>query len=792
MKKIFYVILLLIYTQAFGQSTKEELIKSAQNGNIKAMIELGHKHRFPHTKEGLVYFNKWHKNISQNHNPKEIYELAMIYKKYADMLINGDIVANKLLMLSGNLGSTSAKFALAKNFIKRYKYKDAERILTKEVAKELSQEQLQELYTLIARSSAKKIIATLALTIEKKGYEYPYMYYMLLGDRLRYDTNQTKKQNFINEVLSLKNPQTIYKVAEYAPDNDAVRLYEKVVQLDKDNSQGYMKLASKYRYLLGNKNKEEQDRFFELYTSNYEKALELGESKAGLNLLNAYYFDKASEEKYFDLVEKMKKNEKTAFVLARFLKQKDRKGEADVILEDLANKGSQRAIVELATYHKDYRFNPYTYRLETKWKEKVKNSQDKSLKLAYAKAVKEARRRDEETLIKEIADDILQKEKNKKLEIAQNEIKNTDDILTLRKIIKEYQYKPLAFEAMKKAAQFGDKKNILELAIRYLGKGQYEKALTLYENLANQNDLYALKRLGSFYAYPPIDKFKDLNRSIAYYERAANLGDIEALDKLAQAYTCGSCNNKENLDYKKAMMYHQKLVKKGEYASLIDIGNFYHYGLGVEKDLLKAKEYYEKALQKGQKNANYYLGLLYYNTYDNKNLIKKDYKQAFEYYKKAQTCSSFELGWFYWKGLGVKKDEKKAIEYFSFTAGHNSGAAYNMARIYDDRKDYKNAFKYYKISMGLGSASAINSLGILYQTGRGVKKDVNQALKYYKMAYEKGNRLAAYNIGLLYFDGDSGIKKDLKKAKFWFKKANDKKSLKMLKNIEKKLKKVKK
>ena len=88
------------------------------------------------------------------------------------------------------------------------------------------------------------------------------------------------------------------------------------------------------------------------------------------------------------------------------------------------------------------------------------------------------------------------------------------------------------------------------------------------------------------------------------------------------------------------------------------------------------KNYYEKAADKGNVNAQYYIGKLYYKGKG----IEKDYKKAFEYLKKAaeqgHVDAQYNLGVCYIEGFGVEKaDQRKAIEYWEKAANQGLDAA---------------------------------------------------------------------------------------------------------------------
>lgn len=66
---------------------------------------------------------------------------------------------------------------------------------------------------------------------------------------------------------------------------------------------------------------------------------------------------------------------------------------------------------------------------------------------------------------------------------------------------------------------------------------------------------------------------------------------------------------------------------------MTNLGIFYLNGNGVEKDYLKARNYFELSSKLGNSNAYLNLGLLYSDGLG----VKQDYLKAKEYYEKNTT-----------------------------------------------------------------------------------------------------------------------------------------------------------
>ncbi|MGO8881815.1 MAG: tetratricopeptide repeat protein, partial [Desulfomonilaceae bacterium] len=95
--------------------------------------------------------------------------------------------------------------------------------------------------------------------------------------------------------------------------------------------------------------------------------------------------------------------------------------------------------------------------------------------------------------------------------------------------------------------------------------------------------------------------------------------------------------------------------------------------------------------------------------------------------------AQFSLGWKYYNGQGVPKDQKKAAQWYRRAAqkGH-SGAQCNLGVMYDNgtgvAKDETEAVKWFKKAADQGYADAQNNLGAMYQNGRGLDKDAAEAM----------------------------------------------------------------
>ena len=104
--------------------------------------------------------------------------------------------------------------------------------------------------------------------------------------------------------------------------------------------------------------------------------------------------------------------------------------------------------------------------------------------------------------------------------------------------------------------------------------------------------------------------------------------DASAMKDQGDRYYFGVNESKDNA---KAREWYQKAVDKGSADAMYQFGNLYDDGHGVAQDSAKAREWYEKAADKGSVEAMFTLGL----HYDYGQGVAQDFAKAREWYQKA-------------------------------------------------------------------------------------------------------------------------------------------------------------
>ena len=161
----------------------------------------------------------------------------------------------------------------------------------------------------------------------------------------------------------------------------------------------------------------------------------------------------------------------------------------------------------------------------------------------------------------------------------------------------------------------------------------------------------------------------------------------------------------------------------------------------VETNSKSAIAICQNELAQNPNNAElqFYLGVAY--------RLEENYTQAIEWYTKSANQglaeAQYNLGVMYYNGQGVKRDYPKAFELFTKSANQGyAKAEYNLGVMYYNghgiKQDYQKAFEWFTKSANQGYAEAEYNLGVMYYNGQGVSKNLNTAKQWFAKACENG------------------------------------------------------
>ena len=151
----------------------------------------------------------------------------------------------------------------------------------------------------------------------------------------------------------------------------------------------------------------------------------------------------------------------------------------------------------------------------------------------------------------------------------------------------------------------------------------------------------------------------------------------------------------------------QKRVDAGDPVAMSDLGNIYRSGqFGLEKDVTRAVDLYERAAELGVKEAHLRLGLLYGHVYGSGEDVEKDMAKAIRHYEAA----------------AVKGD---------VTARHNLG--------FEEYKDgiYDLALQHWMIAAKMGCQHSLHKIKLMFMEGLATKADYAEALREHQSAVEE-------------------------------------------------------
>ena len=220
----------------------------------------------------------------------------------------------------------------------------------------------------------------------------------------------------------------------------------------------------------------------------------------------------------------------------------------------------------------------------------------------------------------------------------------------------------------------------------------------------------------------------------------------------------------------------------------------YYKGLGVEKNLPKAIEWYRKAAEGGSSAAQRNLGIFYYEGIG----VKKNYSEAVKWHRMAaeqgDIISQYNLGICYYNGEGIERNRAEAVKWFRKSAeGGNASAQFNMGVCLANgdgvAQDKVEAVMWYRKSADQKNANAQRNLGICYLKGDGVAQNRVEAVKLFHKSAAQGNAQAQACLGLCYEKG-YGVKKNTEEAVKWYSmavKQNYEPSKRALKRLEKQI-----
>lgn len=640
MRILFFILInifiLTTYANASQVQSKQTLIKKANKNDVQAMLELNKIYLFPQTKEGVDFYTKWYDLVLKSKDTKDIIAFANVYGKYQDMFSDG--IKNYIVLLNKaiKLGNKEAVYMLID------KYVTTEQVLEEvtnnkelkknfdDAIKSAKEQRLIDLYTkylLDTKTTSYERLLRARLTsklIKQLNFKAPNLDKLLELDTL-YNTYDMKKvKEKADEIYALDDYNLLVVTADFFygkyKADEGKKFYEKALKIDTtdvtklDDTKAisyYYNKAKIYEAIQAYKTTQNED----LIVGFLQKAALLDSYDATKELLEIYLKNVKYKDAYLALEKKLLNLNESKRALADYLFNNRDKEKAMKILNELAKKGNENAMIELAI--KPFKkkstspfssgdtygyYDPDVAVVNRKWQKIILNSNKPYLISKLRNAIGKS--------------PILYKEYTKLREkIETKEIKEKN-ILTLRDLYEQNKINDnkLARNYLNQAIKLGDVKSGLILA----------QADKIEKNKKPGGKEYFIAKMYESGMFGKIDNRK----AMYYYKASAKLGYPLAYMTLGIYY-------RQTLDHAIAIDYFKKCVALGEGVCYAYMAKYYEEGYIqiLKKDMNKALEYYKKSYELDKnKDVAKYIAKIYEI---GKGSVKSNSELAKQWYEKA-------------------------------------------------------------------------------------------------------------------------------------------------------------
>ena len=216
--------------------------------------------------------------------------------------------------------------------------------------------------------------------------------------------------------------------------------------------------------------------------------------------------------------------------------------------------------------------------------------------------------------------------------------------------------------------------------------------------------------------------------------------------------------------YDRAVAENLRAMELGHDRAMVVLGLMHWAGQGVDKDLERARTFFEEAWRRGESAAGTALAAMYREGAG----VAQDDGRALSWYRQAAARGNdwamYNLGEMYETGKGVEADIEEAVRWYTRAA--RSGeltAQYRLAKIYEQGlgvpSNLGEAERWYRTVAGQGVPNAMTRLGVMAERGVLGEVDLVGALQLYRRAADLEDAEARLRLARLYRDG-KGVERD--------------------------------
>lgn len=345
-----------------------------------------------------------------------------------------------------------------------------------------------------------------------------------------------------------------------------------------------------------------------------------------------------------------------------------------------------------------------------------------------------------------------------------------------------------AYHAFLREEQTAKKPDYLQYRIGKLfsfGYGveqDYMQAAVWYEKAVAEGNPFAAYSLGSLYRRGQ-GVSQDDEKAFSLYTQAAeheSKPNAYAMYELGRMYQGGIGTVPDKASsvkwyaaaYKGFLAIEQNMADDKLYYR---IGQMNLAGTGTEKDLPKAKEYFEKAAALDNADALYGLGKLYLN----KDFAESNTQKALDYLiiaaQKGHSYAQYTLGKLFLNGEVVKQNVDYALRWLEEAVRQdNTDAQCLLGKVLLQgeviEQDADRAATLLKKAVEKGSSYGAYLLGKAYLDGTALPQDIPEAIRLLTESADKGFTPAEYLLGKLLYKGEA-VSQDIGKALYYLERA---------------------
>lgn len=338
-----------------------------------------------------------------------------------------------------------------------------------------------------------------------------------------------------------------------------------------------------------------------------------------------------------------------------------------------------------------------------------------------------------------------------------------------------HKSKKKAFKMLQAAVDANDVLALHQLGLFHLKgigcKKSEENALGFFERSAEANIAIGMFHLGQLHLEARKIK-RDFEAGFFWLDKAAENGELKAIHRLIELYTDSHPYlKKKSLLYLKEMAFYYKelLARKDDAEALVEVAFAYDEGNAYTKvNYEKANLYFDQLLKLDHTKGYLGKGLAYLYGRG----VAVDYKKAFDLLTIASTRGDVRamnaMGEIYRLGYGVDVNYQRAKDYYFEAAKANETNALINLGLLNYRKQIQGAkpelaFQYMTTASEKGNQLAHYWLGIFHEKGIGTGEDYKKAEIEYKHAIDAGNEGAKYKYAQMLFENIIQSKQSAKK-----------------------------